>query len=160
MVFDYEQVSKDIPKILISNMSRLDRSSPTQHDCIESTLNVLDSLLEFHSELVLLMWMICRLVDVYWSNGLLTYLLGYLEDDSYDDIVLHASELFFSLISYTDQLTSLASQPVMSVLLYLVQEIIEKILVLISRWRNHDPDSLQESEIVENVFNSLCLILV
>lgn len=101
-------------------MSRLDRSSPTQHDCIESTLNVLDSLLEFHSELVLLMWMICRLVDVYWSNGLLTYLLGYLEDDSYDDIVLHASELFFSLISYTDQLTSLASQPVMFVLFYLV----------------------------------------
>lgn len=60
--------------------------------------------------------MIHRLVDVYWSNGLLTHLLGYLEDDSYDDIVLHASELFFSLISYTDQLASLASQPVIFVL--------------------------------------------
>lgn len=52
MIDDYK-VSKDIPKILISNLSRLDRSSPTQHDCIESTLNVLDSLLEFHSELEL-----------------------------------------------------------------------------------------------------------
>lgn len=41
-----------------------------------------------------------------------------------------------------------------------VKELLERLLVLLSRWRSRDPESLDESEIVENLFNVLCLLLV
>ena len=36
----------------------------------------------------------------------------------------------------------------------------EQLLVVLSRWRSHDPESLDEAEILENLFNVLCMMIV
>lgn len=41
-----------------------------------------------------------------------------------------------------------------------MQEWVEQLLVILSRWRSHDPDSLDEAEILENLFNVLCMMIV
>lgn len=43
---------------------------------------------------------------------------------------------------------------------YYYQEIVDQVLVLISRWRSKDPEAAVETEVIENLFNVLCFLLV
>lgn len=133
-------ISKNIPQVLVSNLSRLQDDSSIHEEGFDATLNVLDHLIEIHPDVL----------DTLWTTDLLEVLLHQLEKSAASDLSLHCSELLFSLISYKDKVDSIASKP----------DWIESFVVLLSQWRSHDPESLNESEILENLFNILCLLLV
>ncbi|KAK8805154.1 hypothetical protein WA588_000097, partial [Blastocystis sp. NMH] len=132
-------IAKDIPKMLISNLPRLDKESSLHQEGVDSTVNTLSHLLELHPSLL----------TTYWSTDLYSQLLDRLDVESLDETSLACSELLFSLASDSGAIDAMAQKP----------ELVDRLLVLISRWRSKDPETATEAEIVENLFNVLCLFI-
>ena len=111
--------------MLISNLSRLDKTSLTHQDGVEATLNILDHLLELYPEWVLFAFSFLpsatpfyfiviilftyRMISTYWKAELFQQLLSRLDVDIYNDVSLHCSELLFLMVGVADQVDSLAS---------------------------------------------------
>lgn len=127
---------------------------------MEATLHVLSHLIELRPESIPFTFIPRRIIETYWKQGLLKHLLHFLEDDAYDDRMMYASEILFSMVSYKGKVDEMASHPVGLGVMHHPQDSIETLLVLVSKWRSHDPDSLDEAEIMENLFNVLCFMIV
>ena len=127
---------------------------------VEATFHVLSHLIEIRPEYVLFTPISSRIIETYWKQDLLKHLLHFLDDDAFDDRMMYASEILFSMVSYKEKVDEMASHPVSSSVMHHSQDSVEKLLVLVSKWRSHDPDSLDEAEIMENLFNVLCFMIV
>ena len=101
-----------------------------------------------------------RMIRSYWKNGLFEALLRHLEVESYDEVCLDCSELLFRLAGDSEGVDSLSENPVSLIESCYVQEILDRFLVLLSRWRSRDPETATERELIENLFNVLCMLLV
>ncbi|KAK8820429.1 hypothetical protein WA577_006492 [Blastocystis sp. JDR] len=134
-----EVIAKAIPQSLISNLERLYSDSTIHHDGVEATFHVLSHLIEIRPDVM----------ESYWQAQLPLHLLHFLEGEDYDEVMMYASELLFSLCAYKQRVDSFAEHP----------EWVEQLLVVLSRWRSHDPESLDEAEILENLFNVLCMMI-
>ena len=99
-------------------------------------------------------------MESYWQAQLPRHLLHFLEGEDYDEVMMYASELLFSLCAYKQRVDSFAEHPVGVGGGSEAQEWVEQLLVVLSRWRSHDPESLDEAEILENLFNVLCMMIV
>ena len=99
-------------------------------------------------------------MEGYWKALLPRHLLHFLEGEDYDEVMMYASELLFSMCAYKQCVDTFAEHPVGVREVNKVQEWVEQLLVVLSRWRSHDPDSLDEAEILENLFNVLCMMIV
>lgn len=130
---------KEVPKVLISNLNRLNRGSLIEEEGLEASVMSLTNVVEVHPEMI----------RSYWKNGLFEALLRHLEVESYDEVCLDCSELLFRLAGDSEGVDSLSENP----------EILDRFLVLLSRWRSRDPETATERELIENLFNVLCMLL-
>lgn len=101
-----------------------------------------------------------RVVKSYWKNGLFEGLLRHLEVESYDEVCLGCSELLFRMTGDSEGVDSLSENEVSVIEEYEVKELVDRVLVLLSRWRSRDPGTSTEGELIENLFNVLCMMIV
>lgn len=99
-------------------------------------------------------------MENYWKAQLPRHLLHFLEGEDYDEVMMYASELLFSMCAYKQCVDLCTEHPVNESEMNEMQEWVEQLLVILSRWRSHDPESLDEAEILENLFNVLCMMIV
>ncbi|KNB42336.1 beta-catenin-like protein 1 [Blastocystis sp. subtype 4] len=90
---------KEVPKVLISNLNRLNRGSLIEEEGLEASVMSLTNVVEVHPE-------------SYWKNGLFEALLRHLEVESYDEVCLDCSELLFRLAGDSEGVDSLSENPV------------------------------------------------
>lgn len=130
-------LEQQICALLVQNLDRLDETVKEESDGVFNTLAIFENLLEFRPELC---------VDA-GKQGLLQWLLRRLKAKiPFDTNKLYASELLSILLQQTNENKLLLGDI----------DGIDVLLQQLAYYKRHDPQSAEEQEMMENLFNVLC----
>lgn len=130
-----------ITALLIQNMERLDESVKEEADGVHNSLGIIENVIEFRPE---------SSRDLA-AQGLLKWLLQRIKLKApFDSNKLYASEILAILLQDNDSTRSLLGDI----------DGIDVLLQQLNSYKKRDPDSSEEFECMENLFNSLCSSLM
>ncbi|XP_067934543.1 beta-catenin-like protein 1 [Watersipora subatra] len=130
-----------VTALLIQNIERLDETVKEEADGVYNSLGVLENVVEFKPE--------CS--HDLASQGLLKWLLQRIKQKlPFDGNKLYASELLAILLQENDNTRSLLGEI----------EGIDVLLQQLNSYKRRDPDTSEEFECMENLFNALCSCLM
>ncbi|XP_063977650.1 beta-catenin-like protein 1 [Diachasmimorpha longicaudata] len=134
-------LEQQVCALLVQNLDRLDESVKEESDGVFNTLAIFENLLEFRPELC---------IDA-GKQGLLQWLLRRIKAKMpFDANKLYASELLSILLQNTPE-----NKLVLGDL-----DGIDVLLQQLAYYKRHDPQTAEEQEMMENLFNVLCSSLM
>ncbi|UYV80349.1 CTNNBL1, partial [Cordylochernes scorpioides] len=127
--------------LLVQNMERLEETVKEEADGVHNSLGVIENLAEFKPQ-------VC--VDA-GQQGLISWLLRRLKAKiPFDANKLYASEILSILLQNHEENCKLVGE----------QDGIDVLLQQLAHFKRHNPTSLEEEEMMENLFNCLCCSLL
>lgn len=127
--------------LLVQNMERLDETKREESDGVNTSLAVLENLLEFRPELG----------KAAVEQNFLNWLMKRVKQKGvFDGNKLYASELLAILLQQTEEARKALGE----------QNGIDILLQALAAYKRHDPGSTDEREFMENLFNCLCVSLM
>ncbi|XP_056643476.1 beta-catenin-like protein 1 [Diorhabda sublineata] len=127
--------------LLVQNLERLDESVKEEADGVHNTLSIIENLTELSSEIV---------VEAV-KQGLLAWLLKRLKVKApFDANKLYVSEILSILLQDNDKNRLALGE----------MDGIDTLLQQLAFYKRHDPNSSEEHELMENLFNCLCSSLM
>lgn len=140
-------IKNNIMETLVDNLSRLDATNDEEQQAIHNTFSIFESMLELGGSK--------SAPILAGKSQLFKYLLNYISTTTTTTtpipIKLYSSELLSSIFLNDENSRSIFTKKYNG---------IEKLLVLLSQFIKKQPDSLQETEFVENIFSSICSLLL
>ncbi|KAN0032472.1 hypothetical protein ACTFIV_006370 [Dictyostelium citrinum] len=139
-------IKNNIMETLVDNLSRLDAANnDEEQQAIHNTFSIFESMLELGGSK--------SAPILAGKSQLFKYLLNYISTQSNTPIPikLYSSELLSSIFLNDENSRSIFTKKYNG---------IEKLLVLLSHFIKKQPESLQETEFVENIFSSICSLLL
>lgn len=134
-------VDGQIVAILVQNMERLDENNKEEADGVHNTLAIIENLLEYRPEMS----------SDAAQQGLLQWLLRRIKAKMpFDANKLYASEILAILLQNSDDNRLLLGD----------LDGIDVLLQQLAAYKRHDPNTKEEIEMMENLFNSLCSCLM
>ncbi|XP_057337861.1 beta-catenin-like protein 1 isoform X1 [Microplitis mediator] len=134
-------LDQQVSALLVQNLDRLDETVKEESDGVFNTLAIFENLLEFRPELC---------VDA-GKQGLLQWLLRRLKAKlPFDTNKLYASELLSILLQQSSENNLLLGD----------LDGIDVLLQQLAYYKRHDPQTTEEQEMMENLFNVLCCSLM
>lgn len=134
-------VDNQIFSLLVSNMERLDESVREEADGVHNSLAVVENIVEFRPA-------VCREAA---QAGLLAWLVKKLKVKvPFDANKLYASEILSILLQNEPE----------NRLMFGEMEAIDSLLQQLAYYKRHDPNQVEEGELMENLFNCLCSLLL
>ncbi len=135
-------VREQVSPLLIQNLDRLNDGVREEADGIHNTLAVFENLVEFHPS-------ICKEAA---EAGLLSWLLRRLKVKvPFDNNKLYASEMLSIMLQ---------SEPDNRRRVGETQGAMDSLLQQLAYYKRHNPSSPEESEMMENLFDCLCSLLL
>ncbi|KAM9994271.1 hypothetical protein ACTFIZ_005587 [Dictyostelium cf. discoideum] len=142
-------IKNNIMETLVDNLSRLDVTNDEEQQAIHNTFSIFESMLELGGS---------KSAPILASKSqLFKYLLNYISTAATTTtttptpIKLYSSELLSSIFLNDENSRLIFTKKYNG---------IEKLLVLLSQFIKKQPESLQETEFVENIFSSICSLLL
>lgn len=127
--------------VLVQNISRLDEANKDEADGVYNTFAVVENMIDFRPE-------ICQLAV---EQGLLSWILKRLRTKSpYDANRFYCSEILAVLLQSNDDCKRVTGE----------QDGIDILLQQLAVFKRHNPNSVDEVEYMENLFNCLCAALL
>lgn len=134
-------VDGQIVAILVQNMERLDENNKEEADGVHNTLAIIENLLEYRPEMS----------SDAAQQGLLQWLLRRIKAKMpFDANKLYGSEILAILLQNSDDNRLLLGD----------LDGIDVLLQQLAAYKRHDPNTKEEIEMMENLFNSLCSCLM
>ncbi|CAG5107037.1 Similar to Ctnnbl1: Beta-catenin-like protein 1 (Mus musculus) [Cotesia congregata] len=134
-------LDQQVSALLVQNLDRLDETVKEEGDGVFNTLAIFENLLEFRPELC---------VDA-GKQGLLQWLLRRLKAKlPFDVNKLYASEILSILLQNSSENKLLLGD----------LDGIDVLLQQLAYYKRHDPQTAEEQEMMENLFNVLCSSLM
>ncbi|CAH0557978.1 unnamed protein product [Brassicogethes aeneus] len=127
--------------LLVQNLDRLDETVKEESDGVHNTLSIIENLIELRSEIT----------NEAAKQGLLAWILKRMKVKSpFDGNKLYASEML-SILLQDNEKTRVSLGEL---------DGIDALLQQLAFYKRHDPNSAEEHEFMENLFNSLCSSLM
>ncbi|KAL0112501.1 hypothetical protein PUN28_012075 [Cardiocondyla obscurior] len=134
-------LEQQVCALLVQNLERLDEAVKEESDGVYNTLAIFENLLEFRPDLC---------IDA-GKQGLMQWLLRRIKTKTpFDANKLYASELLSILLQHTPENRLLLGD----------LDGIDVLLQQLAYYKRHDPQSAEEQEMMENLFNVLCSSLM
>jgi beta-catenin-like protein 1 len=133
-------VQNDLLTLLVSNLSRLSETKEDEKQGIYNTISLIENLVEIDPSIADM---------IQGGTKLLDWLLNRINAKQFDSVRQYASELLEILVQ-----SSLKTRTKLIEL-----EAIDALLQVLARYRKKDPAEADEIEMLENIFNVLCLLL-
>ncbi|XP_078336676.1 beta-catenin-like protein 1 [Crassostrea virginica] len=134
-------VDGQIVAILVQNMERLDENNKEESDGVHNTLAIIENLLEYRPEMS----------SDAAQQGLMQWLLKRIKAKMpFDANKLYGSEILAILLQNSDENRLLLGD----------LDGIDVLLQQLAAYKRHDPNTKEEIEMMENLFNSLCSCLM
>ncbi|KAL7019529.1 hypothetical protein ACKWTF_011143 [Chironomus riparius] len=130
-----------ITKLLVSCLDRFDETIKEESDAVHNTFSIFENLTEYKPEMS----------EEIAEQGLLAWMLKRLKVKQYDANKLYCSEILSILLQSTNENRILLGKI----------EGIDVLLQQLAVYKKHDPvEGEEETEYMENIFNSLCSSLL
>ncbi|XP_024872199.1 beta-catenin-like protein 1 [Temnothorax curvispinosus] len=134
-------LEQQVCALLVQNLERLDETVKEESDGVFNTLAIFENLLEFRPDL-------CADAG---KQGLMQWLLRRVKTKTpFDANKLYASELLSILLQHTPENRLLLGD----------LDGIDVLLQQLAYYKRHDPQTAEEQEMMENLFNVLCSSLM
>ncbi|KYN10628.1 Beta-catenin-like protein 1 [Trachymyrmex cornetzi] len=134
-------LEQQVCALLVQNLERLDETVKEESDGVYNTLAIFENLLEFRPDL-------CADAG---KQGLMQWLLRRIKTKTpFDANKLYASELLSILLQHTPENRLLLGD----------LDGIDVLLQQLAYYKRHDPQTAEEQEMMENLFNVLCSSLM
>ncbi|KZC06120.1 Beta-catenin-like protein 1 [Dufourea novaeangliae] len=134
-------LEQQVCALLVQNLERLDEAVKEESDGVYNTLAIFENLLEFRPDL-------CADAG---KQGLMQWLLRRIKTKApFDANKLYASELLSILLQSTPENRLLLGE----------LDGIDVLLQQLAYYKRHDPQTAEEQEMMENLFNVLCSSLM
>ncbi|XP_050452803.1 beta-catenin-like protein 1 [Cataglyphis hispanica] len=134
-------LEQQVCALLVQNLERLDEAVKEESDGVFNTLAIFENLLEFRPDL-------CADAG---KQGLMQWLLRRIKTKTpFDANKLYASELLSILLQHTPENRLLLGD----------LDGIDVLLQQLAYYKRHDPQTAEEQEMMENLFNVLCSSLM
>ncbi|EZA50155.1 hypothetical protein DMN91_001553 [Ooceraea biroi] len=134
-------LEQQVCALLVQNLDRLDETIKEESDGVYNTLAIFENLLEFRPDL-------CADAG---KQGLMQWLLRRIKTKApFDANKLYASELLSILLQHTPENRLLLGD----------LDGIDVLLQQLAYYKRHDPQTAEEQEMMENLFNVLCSSLM
>lgn len=134
-------LEQQVCALLVQNLERLDETVKEESDGVYNTLAIFENLLEFRPDL-------CTDAG---KQGLMQWLLRRVKTKTpFDANKLYASELLSILLQHTPENRFLLGD----------LDGIDVLLQQLAYYKRHDPQTAEEQEMMENLFNVLCSSLM
>jgi len=134
-------LDNQVCSLLVSNLERLNESVKEEADGVHNTLSIVENIVEFKPE-------ICKDVA---SAGFMNWLIKKLKVKiPFDDNKLYGSEILSILLQ---------SEPE-NRLMFGQLDAIDSLLQQLAYYKRHDPNQAEEIELMENLFDCLCSLLL
>ncbi|XP_025265248.1 beta-catenin-like protein 1 [Camponotus floridanus] len=134
-------LEQQVCALLVQNLERLDETVKEESDGVFNTLAIFENLLEFRPDL-------CADAG---KQGLMQWLLRRIKTKTpFDPNKLYASELLSILLQHTPDNRLLLGD----------LDGIDVLLQQLAYYKRHDPQTAEEQEMMENLFNVLCSSLM
>jgi len=133
--------------LLVATLQRLDEAQSEERQGVHSVLAIAENVLELRPELA---------QTLVQETALLAWLLARVQrgakEREMDEVKLYASELLAILVQSADAAVhALATPPLQGV---------DALLTTVARYKKAEPSSPDEEELVENLFDVLCVVAV
>jgi len=129
--------------LLVSNLDRLDESVREEADGVHNSLAIVENIVEFRPE-------VCKEVATQGS-GFLTWLVKKLKVKvPFDPNKLYASEILSILLQNEPENRQSIGE----------MEAIDSLLQQLAYYKRHNPNTSEEAELMENLFDCLCSCLM
>jgi len=134
-------LENQVCSLLVSNLERLDESVKEESDGVHNTLSIVENVVEFKPE-------VCKEVA---SAGFMNWLIKKLKVKvPFDDNKLYASEIL-SILLQNDPANRM---------MFGELDAIDSLLQQLAYYKRHDPNQAEEIELMENLFDCLCSLLL
>nr|XP_043608435.1 beta-catenin-like protein 1 [Erigeron canadensis] len=134
-------LENNVLECLVNNLLRLNESDPDEVSAVYSTLTTIENLIEVKPAVAEL---VCE------KTKLLRWIVGKIKVREFDSNKQYASEILAILLQ-----TSVANQKRLGQM-----NGVDVILQAVAMYKSRDPKSLDEEEMVENLFDCLCCMLM
>lgn len=125
---------------LVLNISRLDEGRPDDKQGIYNTISLISNLVEIDPSIADL---------IYKDTKFVQWLLRRMGEKQFDSVRQYASEVLEVLVQTSEKIRNGLSE----------LENIDALLQILAHYIRNDPSEADEVEMVENIFNVLCLLL-
>lgn len=134
-------ISNDLFGLLVNNLDRMNESISEEYTCVHDTLSIFENIIDIRSDLI----------DTIGKQGLLHWILKR----------LHVRRMYDTNKAYAvEMLAILVHSSVSNRLLLGELNGIDVILQQLAYYKRYDPDSTEETEMMENLFDCLCSCLL
>jgi len=134
-------LDNQVCSLLVSNMDRLDENEKEEAEGVHNTLAIIENIVEVRPES-------CHEVA---GAGFLTWLVKKLKSKvPFNDNKLYASEILSILLQNDPENRISFGQ----------MEAIDSVLQQLAHYKRHDPQTAEESELMENLFDCLCSLML
>jgi len=134
-------VECQVCSLLVTNLDRLDEAVREESEGVHNTLSIIENLVELRPEVVL---QLCQAGFLHWLVRKLKVKVAY------DDNKLYASELLSILLQSEPAARQQFGQ----------MEAVDSLLQQLAYYKRHDPAQQEEAELMENLFDCLCSLLL
>merc|ERR1719394_746316 len=134
-------IDNQVISLLVSNLDRLDETVKEESDGVHNTLGIIENLVELKPEL-------CKQIA---DAGFLTWLIKKLKVKvAFDENKLYASEILSILLQNEPENRKRFGEV----------DAIDNLLQQLAYYKRHDPGQSEEIEMMENLFDCLCSLLL
>merc|ERR1719422_251786 len=134
-------MDNQVISLLVSNLDRLDETVKEESDGVHNTLGIIENLVELKPEL-------CKQIA---DAGFLTWLIKKLKVKvAFDENKLYASEILSILLQNEPENRKRFGEV----------DAIDNLLQQLAYYKRHDPGQSEEIEMMENLFDCLCSLLL
>merc|ERR1719225_1061840 len=134
-------LENQVCSLLVNNLERLDESVKEESDGVHNTLSIVENIVEFKPE-------VCKDVA---GAGFMNWLIKKLKVKvPFDDNKLYASEIL-SILLQNDPANRM---------MFGELDAIDSLLQQLAYYKRHDPNQAEEIELMENLFDCLCSLLL
>merc|ERR1719232_50361 len=134
-------MDNQVISLLVSNLDRLDETVKEESDGVHNTLGIIENLVELKPEL-------CKQIA---DAGFLTWLIKKLKVKvTFDENKLYASEILSILLQNEPENRKRFGEV----------DAIDNLLQQLAYYKRHDPGQSEEIEMMENLFDCLCSLLL
>uniref|UniRef100_A0A7S2U0P3 Beta-catenin-like protein 1 N-terminal domain-containing protein n=1 Tax=Lotharella oceanica TaxID=641309 RepID=A0A7S2U0P3_9EUKA len=130
-------IAKQMIPLLVTNLERLDETQKEDQQAVHNTLNIFENLMEVAPEVAA--------VKLSTETKLMDWLLKRLRKGVFDENQLYASEILSMLLLTGGK----------AVKAFTEKQGLKRLVRCVAAYRKRDPESLDEVEFVENLFNCI-----
>lgn len=134
-------VANNAMEILVQNLSRLDEADPDEATAVFNTLGIMENMVEVKPEVAEL---VCE------RTKLLRWLLTRVIKREFDSNKLYSSEILAILLQSSTQNQRRVGQ----------LNGVDTLLQAVAMYKSRDPKTSEEEELVENLFDALCSVVM